>query len=248
MTNPNQLYDAIGATYTHQRRPDPRVHAAIRAELGTVRSVINVGAGAGSYEPDHVPTFAVEPSLTMIRQRVDRSPVIQGAVETLPFVDNACDAVLAVLTVHHWAELSRGLEECARVASKQVTLLTWDPEAPPFWLTKAYFPSLLDLDRRIFPSLDRLRAGLGPVQVSTVLIPADCTDGFTGAFWRRPAAYLDERVRAGMSSFQRIGPLKKGLTKLRDELASGKWAERHGGVLKAEEVDLGYRLVTATVG
>ena len=248
MPSPSELYDKIGTTYAHHRRPDARIQAAIRAELGTCRSVVNVGAGAGSYEPDHVPTFAIEPSRAMIRQRTDLSRVVQGKAESIPLIDNACDAVLGVLTAHHWRELERGLDECTRVARRQVTLLTWDPEAPAFWLTRDYFPALLKLDQRIFPTLDRLRSGLGPLNVRPVLIPADCTDGFTGAFWRRPAAYLDAQVRSGMSSFQRIGSLEKRLARLQGDVESGRWDERHGTLLKSEEADLGYRLVTATIG
>ncbi|MDF1798185.1 MAG: SAM-dependent methyltransferase, partial [Planctomycetota bacterium] len=154
------------------------------------------------------------------------------------------DAALAILTVHHWPDRGRGLDELRRVARGPVVLWTWDPAAPGFWLTD-YFPDLLDIDRRIFPSLAELERHLGPLEVRSVPIPADCTDGFLGAYWRRPEAYLEAAVRAAISTFHKLADPAPGLARLASDLATGAWRERYGEVLELEQLDLGYRLVVA---
>ena len=242
-----ERYDKIGAGYSNQRKPDPRIGSHILEGLADARSVLNVGAGAGSYEPTHVPTYAVEPSYQMIQQRRNKRNVVQGSAEALPFTDAAVDSVLAVLTVHHWSNLAQGLSECARTSKREVAIFTWDPESPGFWLTKEYFPELLALDRSIFPSMEDLRHHLGSIQVQPVAIPADCVDGFLGAYWQRPEAYLSDQVRSGMSSFSRITNLADRLEQLQKDLASGCWHRTHGKLQAQESCDLGYRLVTAAV-
>lgn len=242
------LYDAIGAGYAAHRRPDPRLAAAIVDALGDARSVVNVGAGAGSYEPAERRVVAVEPSRTMIDQRAaGAAPVVQATATQLPFADRSFAASLAVLTVHHWGDRARGLAELARVARERVVVVTWDPAAPGFWLVHEYFPDLLAIDRASFPSLDELAGALGRLDVRPLLVPHDCVDGFLGAYWRRPAAYLDASVRGAISFFARVPApaLEDGLSRLRADLAGGAWARRHGALLERPALDVGYRLVIA---
>jgi SAM-dependent methyltransferase len=239
-------YDTIGCGYSGRRRPDPRIERIVTAALGDVESVVNVGAGVGSYEPTDRAVVAVEPSVVMIAQRPEgAAPAVQGMAENLPFSNNAFDAALAVLTVHHWSDQRAGLAELRRVARDRVVILTWDPEHPGFWLVRDYFPALLELDRRIFPALADLETTLGKIEVSVVPIPHDCVDGFLGAYWRRPEAYLDEGVRAGISTFARIGDVSPGVERLRADLDSGRWAMKNAEILRLEQLDLGYRLVVA---
>jgi len=242
----SQLYDAIGRDYAAYRRPDRRVAAAIARALGTAESVVNVGAGAGSYEPADRPVVAVEPSAAMIRQRpADAAAVVQASAADLPFGDGAFAASLAVLTIHHWSDRARGLAELVRVARDRVVVLTWDPTASGFWLVDDYFPEILAIDRPNFPTLDELGASLGDVEVESVPIPHDCTDGFLGAYWRRPRAYLDAGVRGAISTFTKLRDPRSGLARLERDLADGTWARRHGRVLELEQLDLGYRIVVA---
>lgn len=238
-----ELYDTIGWGYRDLRRPDPRIEAAVRRALGDASSVVNVGAGAGSYEPRDRPVIAVELAMTMIRQRrPGMAPAIRATGTCLPFRDAAFGAALAILTIHHWPDPRRGLRELARVA-RGVVVLTWDPSAPGFWLTD-YFPEILAMDRPIFPPMDEYRRQLGRVAVHDLPIPHDCSDGFLGAYWRRPAAYLEPRVRSAISTFSKIRP-EDGLRRLRQDLDSGEWLRRYGAVLSESELDLGYRLVVA---
>ena len=241
-----QLYDRICAGYKAHRRPDPRIGAAILHALGPAGSVVNVGAGAGSYEPTDRPVVAVEPSPTMIRQRPPGSaPVVQASATALPFRDGAFDAALAVLTVHHWPDRARGLGELQRVARDRAVILTWEPDAARFWLVDDYFPALAALDRPIFDTLDDLRRILGPVEIQPLPIPHDCVDGFLGAHWRRPHAYLDAAVRGAISTFSKIGDVEPGLVRLRRDLEDGTWTRRYGHLATRSELDLGYRLVIA---
>ncbi len=241
-----RLYDEIGRGYSDYRRPDPRVAAEIRGALGDAESVVNVGAGTGSYEPAHCQVVAVEPSIVMIQQRpAGAARAVQAAATALPFGDGAFDAALAVLTLPHWTDPARGLAELARVARKRVAILTWDPQWRGFWLIDDYFPGILDLDRAILPTLAELRHALGEIEMRGIPVPHDCSDGFLGAYWRRPEAYLDAGARAAISTFRRIGDLQPGLQRLRHDLDSGRWHERNGALLERDELDLGYRLVVA---
>jgi SAM-dependent methyltransferase len=241
-----QLYDDIGRGYRGQRRPDPRVAAAIAQALGEAATVVNVGAGTGSYEPSDRRVVAVEPSAAMIAQRPPGSaPVVQASALALPLPDRSFAAALAVLTVHHWPDRARGLAELARVARERVVLFTWDPATPGFWLVDEYFPEIWAIDRPIFPTLDELRRVLGTVEVRPVPVPADCTDGFLGAYWRRPTAYLDPVVRSAMSTFAKLRDADGGIARLRADLADGSWHRRHADLLDRSELDLGYRLVAA---
>jgi SAM-dependent methyltransferase len=239
-------YDTIGRAYAGRRRPDPRVARAVASALGGAKSVVNVGAGAGSYEPADRAVVAVEPSGVMLAQRPARAaPALRGSAENLPFADGAFDAALAILTVHHWSDRRAGLSEMRRVARDRVVVLTWDPAHPGFWLVRDYFPGLIEFDRRIFPTLSDLEAALGHVEVCAVPVPYDCVDGFLGAYWRRPWEYLDEGVRGAISTFARIGDISLGLDRLRTDLESGRWAVRNAELFDLEELDLGYRIVVS---
>jgi SAM-dependent methyltransferase len=242
-----ELYDTIGQDYRRYRRPDRRIAAAIERALGDARSAANVGAGAGSYEPRDRKVVAVEPSLTMIRQRAQgAAPAVRALASALPFRDASFDAALAVLTIHHWPDRALGLAELVRAARRRVVILTCDLDAAAsFWLVDEYFPELLAIDRPIFPSFDELRRALGRISVHDVPIPRDCSDGFLGAYWVRPEAYLDAGVRSAISSFGKIADVEPGLARLRADLASGAWERRFGALRAREEIDLGYRLVVA---
>jgi SAM-dependent methyltransferase len=243
-----ELYDTIGQGYDVHRRPDPRIAAAIADALGATDTVVNVGAGAGSYEPRDRRVVAVEPSRAMIHQRRPGSAlVVQASATALPFRDATFDAALAVLTVHHWPDRAGGLAELARVAGR-VVILTWDPASSGFWLVDDYFPEIRAVDRPIFPAMDELRRLLGPIDVRPVPVPHDCSDGFLGAYWRRPDAYLDAGVRGAISTFSKLGPVDAPLARLRRDLDDGAWARRHGHVLSRTELDLGYRLIVAGAG
>lgn len=243
-------YDELfGGGYAAQRRPDPRIAARIRAALGDARCVVNVGAGAGSYEPADLDVVAVEPSEVMRAQRPPgAAPCVAAQAEDLPFADREFDAALAVLTVHHWGDWQAGCAELRRVAGRCV-VLTWDPAVTQsFWLVAEYVPGLLDTDRRRFPVTlaDQVQA-LGATRVEPVPVPHDCTDGFLGAHWRAPARYLDPAVRRGMSVFAKTPAdhVAAGLARLAEDLRSGAWAERHRDLLERDELDLGYRLLLA---
>ncbi|MBC2778342.1 class I SAM-dependent methyltransferase [Parasphingopyxis sp. GrpM-11] len=238
-------YDRIGINYADLRKPDPRIAAAIERALGSASTVLNVGAGTGSYEPAGRAVTAVEPSAEMIRHRdPSAAPAIRGRAEDLPFGDDSFDASMAVLTVHHWADKAKGLQEMRRVTRGPVVLLTFDPSFRGAWLTD-YIPELVALDEAQMPGMDDYGNWLGPVEISAVPIPHDCSDGFLYAFWRRPEAYLDPRIRTGMSSFWAIDTVDEGLERLADDLETGAWARRYSHLRDLEECDLGYRLVIA---
>lgn len=240
------MYDAIGRSYSNHRHPDPRLAERIDASIGHDTTVLNVGAGTGSYEPVRSGVFAVDPSAVMLSQRKAlAAPAVRAVAEALPFENEAFDIVLAILTVHHWNDQRRGLEECARVAQDRVVILTWDPCADGFWLVRDYFPEILAIDRRIFPPMELLKAVFGSIDVQPLPIPGDCVDGFLGAYWQRPEAYLDEGVRGGISTFSRLASIDPQLERLARDLRSGDWERRNPELRARVELDVGYRLVTA---
>ncbi len=239
-------YDRIGPCYPRYRRTDPRIAARIAGALGACRSVVNVGAGAGSYEPVDRLVVAVDPSDGMLHQRArGAARAVRAMAERLPFADGAFEASLAVLTIHHWVDQRQGLLELRRVARRAVVVLTWDPVHDGFWLVQDYFPEILAMDRAIFPSLGAIEAVLGPLEIQPLPIPADCLDGFLGAYWRRPAAYLDAGVRCAISCFARMNETVPGLERLAGDLAAGTWEDRHRDLSALAELDIGYRLVVA---
>ncbi len=243
------LYDRIGPGYEATRRADPRIAAAILDALGPARSVVNVGAGTGNYEPSDREVLAVEPSAAMIAQRPPgAAPCVQGSAEHLPLEDASFDAATALMTVHHWTDLDAGLAELRRVARSRIVIFTWDGTPGALsWLANDYLPELGEIDLFRFPSPVELAEALGGAEVRRIPIPSDCHDGFIEAFWARPEAYLDARVRAGMSGMRALDPsvLERGIGRLREDLASGEWDRRHGHLRRLAELDLGYRLVVA---
>jgi SAM-dependent methyltransferase len=240
-------YDVIGRSYSRTRGTDPRIAAVIWEALGDARTVVNVGAGTGNYEPRDRDVVAVEPSAVMLAQRPpDAARAVQAAAEALPFEDGSFDAAMAVLTLHHWTDWRRGIEEMRRVA-RRLVVFSWDPSfASRLWVSAEYFPELIDEDVRSFPSLADQVGAVRAMRVAAVPVPHDCEDGFYGAHWRRPHAYLDPEVRAGISTMAKRAPeeLAPGLERLRRDLESGAWAERHADLLSRDELDLGYRLLT----
>ncbi|HKE79984.1 MAG TPA: class I SAM-dependent methyltransferase [Solirubrobacteraceae bacterium] len=240
------VYDSIGRSYTATRQTEPRIAARIWAALGDARTVVNVGAGTGSYEPTDRQVTAVEPSAVMLAQRPHgAAPAVQAGAESLPFADASFDAAMAVLTLHHWGDWRAGCAELRRVARDRVVVLSWDPAfRRRYWLGPEYFAHLLDDEGDPFPSLADQAAALD-AEVEIVPVPWDCRDGFMSAFWRRPEAYLDPSVRAGISSLAKRSEaeLADGLARLRADIDSGAWARRHADLLRLDELDLGYRLL-----
>jgi SAM-dependent methyltransferase len=241
------LYDRIGVGYSSYRRPDVRIACRVEAALGDALSVVNVGAGSGSYEPPRRKVTAVEPSAIMVSQRPrSAAPVVRATAEALPFAAQSFDASLAVLTLHHWPEWERGLREMLRVSRRRVVIFTADPDHPGFWLTQEYFPEIALRDGPLLPQIPAIERVVGPLEVRSVPVPSDCSDGFLGAYWRRPEAYLDGGVRSAISSFALLGDrARSGLRRLERDLASGAWHSRHGSLLEMSELDLGYRLLVA---
>jgi SAM-dependent methyltransferase len=242
-------YDRIGRTYTATRGTEPRIAAQIWAALGDARTVVNVGAGTGSYEPPDREVTAVEPSAVMIAQRPPgAAPAVQASAEALPFADASFDAAMAVLTIHHWSDFPAGCAELRRVARERVVVLSWDPAfVESMWLGPEYFPELMDEDVAQFPTLAEQAQTLGASRVDVVPVPWDCRDGFFSSFWRRPEAYLDPAVRAGISTLAKRADeeLAEGLARLRADLDSGAWARRHADLLERDELDVGYRLLVS---
>lgn len=240
-------YDQIGSTYAAHRRPDPRISAAIEAALGDATTVLDVGAGTGSYERGGRRYIAVEPSRVMLRQRAaDGGLAVQGVAEHLPFPDGAFDAAMAILTVHHWPDAARGLAEVRRVTRGPMVVLTWDAErfADTFWLVRDYLPEAA-LQELPLVTLTTIRSMLGRCRVEPVVVPHDCTDGFFAAYWRRPERYLDPDVRAAISGLALLDQavVDRMVAALRSDLTNGRWHERHHDLLERDTYDHGYRLV-----
>ncbi len=244
-----QLYDTIGATYTVTRRTEPRIAAKVWAALGDARTVLNVGAGPGSYEPSDRYVLAVEPSALMRSQRpAGAAPCVAAYAQSLPFGDQSFDAAMAFATVHHWQDPIAGLREMRRVA-RRVVVFTHDTTNAGwlhrFWLTRDYLPEVADLIVGR-PSLAELASAIG-ARIRPVPIPWDCADGFFEAYWRRPEAYLDENVRRGVSVWAKVGrdAERRAVRSLRDDLASGLWGERNRELVDLDTAELGLRLLIA---
>ena len=211
-------------------------------------TVANIGAGTGSYEPSNT-VVAVEPSHVMITQRrAEAAPAVRAIAEHLPIGTDGVDASIALLTAHHWSDVDAGVAEMIRVARRRVVILTWDDTVfRQFWLLREYLPAAAETDARLAVPITKLVSLLGTVSIQTVPVPHDCVDGFGGAYWRRPQAYLDETVRAGISMLA-LSPkplLAKGLERLKVELTHGAWARRHADLLDVPQLDLGYRLLVS---
>jgi SAM-dependent methyltransferase len=241
-----QLYDTIGATYSVTRRTEPRIAAQVWAALGDARTVLNVGAGTGSYEPPDRDVTAAEPSAVMRAQRpAGAAPCVDATAENLPFEDQSFDAAMAFSTIDHWQDPIAGLREMRRVARRVVVFTIDNSDPNRFWLNRDYLPEYagLFIGR---PSLADLARAIG-ARTEPVLIPWDCADGFYHAYWRRPEAYLDEHVRRGISIWARVGSdaEQRAVHSLRDDLASGRWAARNCDLSELNAAELGLRLVIA---
>ncbi len=242
-----QLFDTIGTTYAAARPADPRIAARIWAALGDARTVLNVGAGTGAYEPPGRDVTALEPSAVMRAQRpAGAAPCLPGVAESLPFADKSFDAAMAVSTDQHWTDVIAGYQEMRRVAHRVVT---WHFDLSrleaSFWLIRDYLPEHSLLTAGHPPLAERaraIRARLEPVP-----IPWDCRDGNFPSYWRRPEAYLDEHVRRPVSVWHQVGPAveQRVVRALRADLDSGRWAERNQELLSLDEIDLGGRLLIA---
>jgi SAM-dependent methyltransferase len=242
-------YDRIGLDYGRVRRADRRLEAAIWAALGDAKSVLNIGAGAGSYEPSDRHVIAVEPSPVMIAQRpATAAPAIQGVAESIPLADKSVDATMGVFTMQHWDDVDRGLAEVLRVTRERIVFLTLDLDVTAeMWLCRDYLPQIVEHDRTTFPSIAHLEAVLPDLQVDAVPVPADCTDGFCVALWSRPEAHLDPGVRRASSIWHLLPPstVDSGLARLREDLESGEWDRRYGQLRAQPALDIGLRLVKA---
>lgn len=223
-------YGHIGAVYTGFRNPDPRIAAAVESALGGAAIVLNVGAGAGAYEPSDRQVTAVEPSESMRALRPAHRPAIDAVAEHLPFADNSFDAAMATFTVHQWHDLTTGLSEMRRVTRGPIAILTCDPAlVKHFWLND-YTPEVLDVEARRYPTIDRLDAALGAIEVQPVPIPLDCVDGFNEAYYARPEMLLDPAARQACSawSFVDESAIRRGATALAQDLADGTWDHHYG--------------------
>jgi SAM-dependent methyltransferase len=244
-------FDDIGHGYARTRQEEPRFRELIRAALGEARSVVNVGAGPGSYEPRDRPVIAVEPSEVMAAQRPkDLAPAIKAFAHHLPLRDASVDAAMAVLTVHHWDDgQEKGVRELRRVARGPVVILTCDPQVSgKMWLLAEYLPEVAELDRRIFPSMERLAGWLGGrTDVRVVPVPRDCRDWMLLSFWAHPERVLDRSARAATSGFTRMEPqvVNRAVEAVRRDLSEGTWDRRHGHLRRFDAMDAGLRLVVS---
>ena len=244
---PEAVYDRIGVHYARGWRPDPRWQAEVEAALGTARTVLNVGAGTGSYEPAGRYVVAVEPSRTMIDQRLTgAAPVLQATAELLPVADGQFDVAMTLVTLHHWRDWAAGLREMQRVAHR-VVVVHFDPALhDEFWLVRDYLPERTELSVKI-PSVQQVATALAEnVKVGALPVPWDCADGFLAAFWRRPQAYQDPVVQQSMSGLQLLDPrvLTRGITQLRVDLQDGTWQRKNINLLELNALDVGWRIIS----
>jgi SAM-dependent methyltransferase len=242
-------YDRHAAAYPRRRKADPRIAAHVHAALADAYSVINVGAGAGSYEPEDRYVLAIEPSSGMRAQRpLHLAPAIDATAEDLPLDDDSVDAAMAMITIHHWRDPAAGLRELRRVSKGPVVLLTFDPDAlGDYWMLRDYLPEALADDQRRFPSIGQIAEALGEVVVESIPIPADCSDGFFEAYFARPEAFLDPEVRGAQSVWPRLadGMQERALCALSEDLATGSWDRRCGHLRSMPAYDGALRLVVS---
>jgi SAM-dependent methyltransferase len=244
-------YEAHGRGYAVRRQPDPRIAALIHAALGDARTVLNVGAGAGSYEPEDRHVVAVEPSAQMRAQRPPQlAPAIDAAAERLPFDDDSFDAAMASITIHQWSDLDAGLRELRRVTRGPIAILTFDGDAlRDFWIND-YVPEVVETERSRFPTISHVVDVLGGperVEVRAVPIPFDCSDGFGEAYYGRPEAFLQEDVRAAQSGWVLTdqAAVGRGVRQLAADLESGAWDARHGALREQPQRVGAIRLLVA---
>ena len=247
----NDWYDEIGKGYTDLRVPDTRIDALIKSALGDSTTVVNIGAGAGAYEPEAKEVYALEPSTLMLQQYRGKGTRIQGTAELNPLADKSVDASMGILTLHHWENWRQGLSEMLRVSRNTAVLLTHTPDLFDFWLLD-YFPAIREIDQEIFTSIDEIItvATTEGWQTETIPMPVpyDCTDGFLGAYWRRPEAYLRPEVRRSISTFNLLDKalVQETLYRLHNDIKSGAWDHQYGHIMELTELNLGYRILKMT--
>jgi SAM-dependent methyltransferase len=247
MVGQPQVYDDIGRQYSRRRIPEARIAAQINRALGDARTVCNVGAGTGSYEPSDREVVAVEPSQIMIAQRTSSHRVVNACAESLPFPDDSFDAAMAILTTHHWRDPVKGLAEMRRVSRRQLVLAFDIRRQTDHWLVRDYLPEIAELELSRALPIEQIIECLKAQMVECVPIPCDCTDGFQTAYWRRPAEYLNPEVQATISTLAQLPSeiVSKAMERLARDLASGEWAARHAELLRSDVMDFGYRLIIA---
>ena len=246
--NPAFDYDHQNHNYAEVRRPDKRIGQLIANSLAECNTILNIGAGAGSYEPEDKYVVAVEPSAKMREKRLflGKYPALNAKADKLPFDDQSFDAVMGVLTIHHWPDLEKGLQEIKRISKRKIVLLTYDPSKLDIFWNADYFPKLIEIERSRYPRLERIDSAMGiKSKVSCVPIPSDCTDGFQEAFYARPEAFLDPEVRKAQSAW---GFLDKDIEaqyvkRLADELKSGEWDRKYGAHRQLPHFEGAFRLL-----
>lgn len=246
--DPSFDYDIGGHDYSELRKADPRIAVYIAAGLRGMQTVINLGAGTGSYEPRDVYVIAVEPSRSMRAKRLEtgRTPALGARAEALPFDDASFDASLAILTIHHWVNLPKGLAEMKRVTKKKIVILTYDPSRLELFWNAAYFPELVAVERTRYPEISTIKAILGlPARITNIRIPFDCTDGFQEAYYGRPEEFLKEKVRRAQSAWSFIGKEREAryVATLAGELDTGEWDRKYGFHRTMPEFEGAYRML-----
>lgn len=243
-------YDRFGQTYSGHRQTDPYIAACVHEALGEAKTILNLGAGAGSYEPDNRYVIALEPSEVMRAQRMAQGkvPALIGKAGALPFDDQAFDASMAMITVHHWPDIAKGLLEMRRVTKHQVVIMTFDPDALTEFWNVHYFPELIEVERSRYPKIADITNALGGTcEVKSVAVPLDCIDGFQEAFYGRPEAFLDKQVRMSQSAwgFLKAGEEERMVQALADELESGAWNKKYGHLRTQKSFTGALRLIIA---
>jgi len=249
--NPAFDYDTLGQTYASYRQTDERIAAYVYQELASAATVLNVGAGAGSYEPLNKYVVAVEPSVAMRQQRLDRNkiPAINAKADNLPFDDLSFDASMAMVTIHHWPDIDKGLKELRRVTKHQVIIMTFDPEQLDNFWNAAYFPELVAVEKARFPTIDFIKNSLGGhCKVIPVPIPLDCKDGFQEAFYGRPEAFLEPQIRMSQSAWGFIpeDQQEEMVARLRTDLQNGSWDKKYGHFRTQEFFTGALKLIVST--
>lgn len=243
-------YDEIGGNYSTYRREDRRLLALISDALGDAQTVVNVGAGAGSYEPRDRHVIAVEPSDVMAAQRgVDRPPAIKAGAEKLPLRDQSADAAMSVLSLQHWGDAQRtGVLEMRRVARRTVVIATYDARvSASWWLTADYFPEAAERDRATFPDPEIIADWLGGARINVVPVPIDITDWMMGSYWAHPERVLDAGARSATSAFAQEdeATVNRVVDAVRSDLNDGSWDRKYGAIRALTTFDTGLRLIVA---
>lgn len=252
MPDRDARYDTIGHGYARYRREDARIRQRIRESLGGARTLANVGAGTGSYEPADLYVLAIEPSDVMVAQRPPTAaPAIRASAGALPLRDRSVDAAMAIITLHHWdAERERGVRELSRVARERVVIVTYDARvSSQMWLMADYLPEVAALDAEIFPDPEQIASWLeGTVRIETMPIARDTPDWMLGSYWAHPERVLDAEARAATSGFARMDKrvVDRVVAAVDRDLRNGTWEARHGALRKLDEYDVGLRLIVAT--